>query len=78
PIEQDVYHMCAADRAKLGIEELPGSLIEAIEYAEKSQVLREALGDHIFEQLLISKRLEWDDYRIRITEYEIEKYLPIL
>lgn len=78
PVEQDVYHMCASDRAKLGIEELPGSLIEAIEYAEKSEVLREALGDHIFEQLIINKKLEWDDYRIRVTEYEIGKYLPLL
>jgi len=78
PVEQDVYHMSPADRDKLGIEELPGSLIEAIEYAEKSKVLKEALGDHIFEQLLLNKKLEWDDYRIRVTEYEIRKYLPIL
>lgn len=78
PIEQDVYHMCAADRAKLGINELPGSLIEAIEYAEKSEVLKEALGDHIFNQLITNKKMEWDDYRIRVTEYEINKYLPII
>lgn len=78
PVEQDVYHMCPTERAKLGIEELPGSLIEAIEYAEKSEILREALGDHIFEQLIINKKMEWDDYRVRVTEYEIQKYLPIL
>lgn len=78
PVERDVYHMSVEERAKLGIEELPGSLWEAIEYAEKSELLREALGDHIFEQLLISKKLEWNDYRIRVTEYEIKKYLPIL
>ncbi|MCS7279411.1 MAG: glutamine synthetase family protein [Thermodesulfobacteriaceae bacterium] len=78
PVERDVYHMSVEERAKLGIEELPGSLWEAIEYAEKSELLKEALGDHIFEQLLISKKVEWDDYRIRVTEYEIEKYLPIL
>lgn len=78
PVERDVYHMSAEERAKLGIEELPGSLIEAIEYAEKSELLREALGDHIFEQLIMSKKIEWDDYRIHVTEYEIQKYLPIL
>lgn len=78
PVEQDVYHMCPADRAKLGIEELPGSLIEAIEYAEKSELLKEALGDHIFEQLILNKKMEWDEYRVRVTEYEIQKYLPIL
>jgi len=78
PVEKDVYHMDPEERRKLGIEELPGSLIEAIEYAEKSEVLREALGEHIFTQLITSKKKEWDDYRIRVTEYEIEKYLPIL
>ncbi len=78
PVERDVYHMDPEERKKLGIEELPGSLIEAIEYAEKSELLREALGDHIFTQLITSKKIEWDDYRVRVTEYEIEKYLPIL
>lgn len=78
PIEKDVYHICAEDRKKLGIDELPGSLIEAIEYAEKSEVLKEALGDHIFNQLITSKKFEWEDYRVRVTEYEIEKYLPVL
>lgn len=78
PVEKDVYHMDPEERKRLGIEELPGSLIEAIEYAEKSEVLKEALGEHIFTQLITSKKKEWDDYRIRVTEYEIEKYLPIL
>lgn len=78
PVEQDVYHMTPEERAKLGIEELPGSLIEAIEHAEKSELLKEALGDHIFEQLICNKKIEWDDYRIRVTEYEINRYLPIL
>jgi len=78
PIEKDVYHMCQADRASLGIEELPGSLKEAIEYAKRSELLKEALGEHIYNQLIIEKEAEWDDYRIRVTEYEIEKYLPIL
>lgn len=78
PVEKDVYHMSPEERAKLGIEELPGSLIEAIHHAEKSELLREALGDHIFEQLIMSKKIEWDEYRVRVTEYEIQKYLPIL
>jgi len=78
PVEKDVYHMSPAERAALGIEELPGSLKEAIEYAKKSELLREALGEHIYNQLIIEKEAEWDDYRIRVTEYEIQKYLPIL
>jgi glutamine synthetase len=78
PVEKDVYHMSPAERAALGIEELPGNLKEAIEYAKKSEILKEALGEHIYNQLISEKEAEWDDYRIRVTEYEIQKYLPIL
>jgi glutamine synthetase len=78
PVEKDVYHMSPAERAALGIEELPGSLKEAIEYAKKSELLKEALGEHIYNQLIAEKEAEWDDYRIRVTEYEIQRYLPIL
>lgn len=78
PMETDVYHLPREERERLGIQELPGSLIEAIEFAEKSSLLKEALGEHIFSQLITSKRFEWDDYRIRIHPYELEKYLPML
>ncbi len=78
PVEKDVYHLSAEERKALGIDNLPGSLIEAIEYAEKSELLRETLGEHIFANLIESKKKEWDDYRIRIFPYEIERYLPIL
>lgn len=78
PVEKDVYHLSPEERKALGIDSLPGSLIEAIEYAEKSELLRETLGDHIFNNLIESKKKEWDDYRIRIFPYELEKYLPIL
>jgi glutamine synthetase len=77
PLELDVYHLPPEERTRLGIKELPGSLIEAIEIAEKSEVLKEAVGEHIFEQLIKSKKIEWDDYRIRVQPYEIERYLPI-
>jgi glutamine synthetase len=78
PIEKDVYHLDHEERKALGIESLPGSLIEAIEHAERSELLRETLGDHTFTNLIESKKKEWDDYRIRIFPYEIERYLPIL
>src|SRR4030043_1336114 len=78
PVEMDVYHLSENERKKHNIDCLPGSLIEAIEYAEKSKLLRDTLGEHIFEQLIISKKVEWDDYRIKIHPYEIERYLPIL
>jgi glutamine synthetase len=78
PTETDVYHLSAQERARLGIGELPGSLIEAIEIAEQSQLLRETLGEHIYRELIVSKRVEWDNYRIRVFPYELETYLPVL
>lgn len=78
PVEMDVYHLSQEEREKMNIDCLPGSLNRAIEYAESSELLREALGEHIFEQFIISKKVEWDEYRIRIHPYEIERYLPIL
>jgi glutamine synthetase len=78
PIEMDVYHLSEEERMKYNIDTLPSSLTRAIEQAETSELLRETVGDHIFDQLITSKKVEWDDYRIRIHPYEIERYLPVL
>jgi glutamine synthetase len=78
PIEENVYEMTAEERAKRGIGTLPGSLDEAIELAEKSSLVREALGEHTFNSFIENKKKEWDDYRTKVTEYEIKRYLPIL
>jgi glutamine synthetase len=78
PVERDVYHLSVEERKKLGIESLPGSLIEAIEIAERSELLYRTLGEHIFTNFIKSKKIEWDEYRQSVHPYEIEKYLPIL
>ncbi len=78
PIEKDIFHLSEEEKRELGIKSLPGSLIEAIEMTEKSEVVRSALGDHIFNNFITSKKVEWDDYRVKVHPYEIEKYLPIL
>lgn len=78
PLETDVYHLPPEERRRIGVQELPGSLIEAIELAEKSHILREAVGEHIFEQLIQSKKIEWDEYRVRVHPYEVERYLPLV
>jgi len=77
-LERDVYHLTYQEQKELGIECLPGSLIEAIEVAEQSQLLKETLGEHIFNNLITAKKIEWDEYRRRVHEYEINTYLPIL
>lgn len=78
PIEKDIFHMTPEERQKDGIESLPGSLIEAIEVAEKSSFLRNVLGDHVFDKFIANKKIEWENYSKHITKYELEKYLPIL
>ena len=57
---------------------LPGSLHEALQESENSDLLRRCLGDHVFDSLLTSKRIEWERYRSHITDYELQEYLPIL
>lgn len=78
PVEGDIYHMSIEERKKLNIDSLPGSLIEAIALAEKSELVRKTLGDHIFHNFIESKKVEWDDYRKCVHPYEIERFLPIL
>ncbi len=78
PVEENVYLMTPEERKKRGIGVLPGSLIEAIKLAEQSEVVRKALGEHVFQHFLENKRAEWDNYRKEVTSYEISRYLPVL
>jgi len=78
PTEKDVYLMSEEERAKEGIKTLPGSLIEAIVLTKRSKLVREALGDHIFNNFITSKLVEWDRYRVNVTEWELREYLSVL
>ncbi len=78
PQERDIYHMSDEERKEAGIRSLPGSLNEAIQLAENSHVVREALGDHVFENFIAIKKAEWDAYRTNVSQWELERYLPIL
>jgi len=57
---------------------LPANLEEAISYMEKSELVRETLGEHVFEYVLLNKRAEWEDYRRQVSAYELDRYLPVL
>ena len=78
PVEVDVYQLSEEELKARGIGTLPGSLGEAIELMEKSELVKECLGEHVFWSFIRNKKAEWDDYRAQVTEYEIKKYLPIL
>ncbi len=78
PIEEDIFEMTPAEREANGIDSLPGSLGEAVAITEQSDLVREALGDHIFGKFIANKKMEWDQYRTHVSNYEIDKYLSIL
>ena len=78
PVEENVFDMSEAARQERGIAHLPGSLWEAIELAEGSDLLRRCLGDHLFDSLITNKKIEWSDYRRQVTDYELKRYLPML
>src|SRR5918996_49693 len=78
PMEQNLYHLTAEQRKERGIVGLPETLGEAIDELAGSDVARRALGPHIFGRYVELKRKEWDDYRVQLTPWELEKYLPAL
>jgi glutamine synthetase len=78
PMEEDIYEMDDEAREKVGIMSLPGNLFEAIQELEKSELVKETLGDHIFKQFIANKKIEWDRFRTYVSGYEMENYFPIL
>ena len=78
PVEENIFHMDNAERKKKKIDSLPGSLEAAIELFQESKLMKETLGDHIHSSLIANKLKEWDQYRIQISQYEIDNFYPIL
>ncbi|MBN2799209.1 MAG: glutamine synthetase [Deltaproteobacteria bacterium] len=78
PEEANIFHMSASEKAERGISSLPGSLNEATNTAEGSAFLAEVLGADLFDKFIANKRAEWDEYRTQVTDFEIQRYLPIL
>jgi len=78
PVEEDIFEMNEHEREKAGIVSLPGNLFEAIKEVSASALVREALGDHIFGKFIENKQREWDAFRIHVSQFEIDNYLPVL
>jgi len=78
PVEEDIFGMTEVERTARGITSLPGDLAEATAETEKSELVRDALGDHIFEKFVENKKIEWHRYRTHVSRYELDTYLPIL
>jgi glutamine synthetase len=78
PMERNLYELSHDERIERGIEQLPETLGEAIEVLAESDLVRRALGDHIFPRYVELKREEWEEYRVQVTRWELDRYLPTL
>ena len=78
PMERNLYELSHDERIERGIEQLPETLGEAIEVLAESDLVRKALGDHIHDRYVELKRAEWEEYRVQVTRWELDKYLPVL
>jgi glutamine synthetase len=78
PMDSNLYHLTADERRERGIVSLPETLGEAIDEFSRSELMRRAFGDHIFDNYVKLKRKEWDEYRVQLTQWELERYLTVL
>ncbi len=77
-MDTNLYNLTDAERKQKGIQTLPGSLGQAIEITENSELVKKILGNHIFPRFIELKKKEWDEYRIQVPQQELDKYLSIL
>ena len=78
PANDNIYNMSEEERARSGIKSLPEDLLEAIRITENSKLVKDCLGSKVFGYFIRNKKMEWDEYKAQVTQYEINKYLPIL
>lgn len=74
-VDRNIFEMSAEERKQLGIEELPGTLYEAIGELEKDTFIQEVLGSHVSKRYIEAKKKEWLEYRTQVTAWEVEQYL---
>ena len=77
PVETNIYAMSAAERAEAGIIDLPSTLHNALKALQKDEVVRKALGEHIYTNFLEAKRIEWASYATFVSQWEIDNYLDL-
>jgi glutamine synthetase len=78
PVEENVYQFNDSKLKQLYINKLPASLEEAVGEMERSEIVKESLGKHIFEHLILAQKSDWDEYRTTVTEWERKRYFPVL
>jgi glutamine synthetase len=78
PMEKNLYHLSPDERKRLGIEQLPETLGEAIELTADSELMLRTLGEHMFNRYVEIKRQEWEEYRVQVSQWELDRYLSVL
>ncbi len=78
PVEKDIFHMGPSERLSMGIQSMPESLGEALHHFKNSTLMKEILGEHVFDNFITVKQREWDNFRSHVTTWEVDRYLPIL
>jgi glutamine synthetase len=73
-INEDIFHMTEERRAELGIDNLPGSLVEAVNELENGEIGRKTLGEHVFSEYVAAKKEEWNSYRTAVHTWELTNY----
>ena len=76
--DDDVWALSNSERRAMGLNPLPTSLNQAIQAMERSELVAETLGEHVFDFFLRNKRREWEEYRAQVTPFERDRYLPLL
>jgi len=76
-IDRNIYAMSARERKEAGIDDLPGTLNEAIEYLKQDKTVQSALGSHILDNFIEAKRFEWAAYRSQVSQWELDQYLKL-
>ncbi|MGH8927482.1 MAG: glutamine synthetase, partial [Acidimicrobiia bacterium] len=77
-VVDNVHALTPAERQAAGISRLPETMSDALDRMERSELVAEALGEHVFSWFLRNKRKEWDRYQQHVSRFELDTYLPIL
>ena len=77
PVEEDLYEFTDEKLREMNIETLPATLGDALEEMQKDPLVKETLGEHTYEKFIESKKAEWDEYRLYVSQWELDKYLEV-
>ncbi|MGA9139168.1 MAG: type I glutamate--ammonia ligase [Methanocella sp.] len=77
PVNLNIYHLTEEERKHYGIRNLPSNLSEALDELEADDVIKSALGEHIYDRFMTAKRIEWDEYRQQVHQWELDQYLGV-